>query len=45
MFEAMLKIEFETEPGQEFKNTLNVAVSEVIKPEMIKLGNNLKTTK
>lgn len=42
MFEAMVKIEFQTEDGQKFKITLNESLVEVIKPEMIKVGNQLK---
>lgn len=42
MFEAMVKIEFQTEDGQRFKITLNESLTEVIKPEMIKVGNKLK---
>jgi len=42
MFEAMVKIEFQTECGQNFKITLNQSLLEVIKPEMIKVGNELK---
>ena len=42
MFDAMVKIEFETESVQEFKNTLQASVKDIIKPEMVKLGNNLK---
>lgn len=42
LFEAMVKIEFQTEDGQGFKITLNESLTEVIKPEMIRVGNELK---
>lgn len=43
MFEAMVKIEFETEDGQKFKITLNESLIDVIKPEMVNVGNKLKS--
>jgi len=43
MFEAMVKIDFETEDGQKFKLTLNESLVEVIKPEMVNVGNKLKS--
>jgi len=43
MFEAMTKIEFQTEDGQKFKITLNESLVEVIKPEMANVGNKLKS--
>lgn len=42
MFEAMIKIDFETPDGQKFKLTLNESLVQVIKPEMINVGNKLK---
>jgi len=42
MFEAMVKIEFQTEDGQRFKITLNESLTDIIKPEMIRVGNELK---
>lgn len=43
MFEAMVKIEFETPDGKKFKLTLNESLVEIIKPEMIEIGNKLKS--
>lgn len=43
MFEAMVKIDFETEDGQKFKITLNESLIDVIKPEMVNVGNKLKS--
>lgn len=43
MFEAMVKIEFQTEDGQKFKITLNESLVDVIKPEMVNVGNKLKS--
>lgn len=42
MFEAMNKIEFQTPDGQKFKIKLNESLVEVIKPEMVNVGNKLK---
>ena len=43
MFEAMVKIDFETEDGQKFKITLNESLVEVIKSEIVNVGNKLKS--
>lgn len=43
MFEAMVKIDFETPDGQKFKITLNESLTEIIKPEMVNVGNKLKS--
>jgi len=43
MFEAMVKLDFETEDGKKFKLTLNESLIEVIKPEMVNVGNKLKS--
>lgn len=45
MFEAMVKIEFETPDGQRFKITLNESLTEIIKPEMKRVGTHLSETK
>lgn len=42
MFESMIRIEFQTPDGQKFKITLNESLVEVIKPEMVNVGNKLK---
>lgn len=42
MFEAMTRIEFQTPDGKKFKITLNESLVEVIKPEMVNVGNKLK---
>lgn len=41
MFEAMVKIEFQTECGQKFKITLNESLVDIIKPEMKRVGQEL----
>lgn len=43
MFEAMVKIDFETPDGKKFKITLNESLTKIIKPEMVNVGNKLKS--
>lgn len=45
MFEAMVKIDFQTEDGQRFKITLNESLIDIIKPEMKRVGVQLNTIK
>lgn len=45
MFEAMVKVEFQTEDGQRFKITLNESLVDIIKPEMKRVGVQLNTIK
>ena len=45
MFEAMVKIDFQTPDGKNFKITLNESLTDIIKPEMKRVGHQLLQTK